>query len=158
MRLDGHLMHAIADGALAGTWPCPDTADRAARMTGARTAATLLLSPTLPAGSIATVAASTPTGGFWSNRQMMKLGPRQAWKLVTAIIEDTCYRILHCEEELAVKPHKDTSPITQLYVRGMKAQAWRRQACPEPHIDSLRSLACAVTVSSEGEGLDEEGR
>ena len=23
MRLDGHLMHAIADGALAGTWPCP---------------------------------------------------------------------------------------------------------------------------------------
>ena len=30
MRLDGHLMHAIADGALAGTWPCPVTAERAA--------------------------------------------------------------------------------------------------------------------------------
>lgn len=23
LRLDGHLMHAIADGALVGTWPCP---------------------------------------------------------------------------------------------------------------------------------------
>ena len=31
MRLDGHLMQAIADGALAGTWPCPITAERAAR-------------------------------------------------------------------------------------------------------------------------------
>jgi hypothetical protein len=28
LRLDGHLMHAIADGALAGTWPCPITAER----------------------------------------------------------------------------------------------------------------------------------
>lgn len=32
LRLDGHLMHAIAGGALAGTWPCPVTAERAARM------------------------------------------------------------------------------------------------------------------------------
>lgn len=30
MRLDGHLTHAIAGGALAGTWPCPITAERAA--------------------------------------------------------------------------------------------------------------------------------
>jgi hypothetical protein len=43
-----------------------------------------------------------------------------AGKLVTVIIEDTCYRILHGEEELAVKPRKDTSPVTQLYLRGMK--------------------------------------
>jgi hypothetical protein len=53
----------------------------------------------------------------------MKLGPRHAGKLVTVIIEDTCYRILHGEEELAIKPRKDTSPITRLYVRGMKTQA-----------------------------------
>lgn len=49
----------------------------------------------------------------------MKLGPRHAGKLVTVIIEDTCCRILHGEEELAVKPRKDTSPITRLYVRGI---------------------------------------
>ncbi len=48
---------------------------------------------------------------------------RVARAFVTVIIEDTCYRILHGEEELAVKPRKDTSPITRLYVRGMKTQA-----------------------------------
>ncbi len=31
-------MHAIADGSSPGTWPCPVTAERAAGMTGARTA------------------------------------------------------------------------------------------------------------------------
>jgi len=48
MRLDAHLMHAIADGALAGTWPCPITAERAARLS----AATAVPPPSLPAGSI----------------------------------------------------------------------------------------------------------
>ena len=38
LRLDGHLMHAIADSTLAGTWPCPVTAQRAARLNGARAA------------------------------------------------------------------------------------------------------------------------
>ena len=42
MWLDGHLMHAIADGALAGTWPCPITAERGARLAGVRAAATPL--------------------------------------------------------------------------------------------------------------------
>lgn len=46
----------------------------------------------------------------------MKLGPRHAGKLVTVIIEDTCYRILY--GELAVKLRNDTSPITRLYTRG----------------------------------------
>lgn len=33
MRLDGHLIHAIADGALAGTWPSPQRrASRRARV------------------------------------------------------------------------------------------------------------------------------
>ena len=39
------------------------------------------------------------------------------------VIEDTCHRIPHGEEELAVKPRKNTSPITRLDVRGMKTQA-----------------------------------
>jgi len=122
LRLDGHLMHAIAGGALAGTWPCPVTAERAARMNGARTASTPLPPPPLPAGSIAARRRVHPDGRIMVNKQMMKLGPRHAGKLVTVIIEDTCYRILHGEEELAVKPRKDTSPITRLYVRGMKTQ------------------------------------
>jgi hypothetical protein len=123
MRLDGHLMHAIAAGALAGTWPCPFTAERAARMAGARAAATPLPPPPLPAGSIAARRRVHASGRIMVNRQPIKLGPRHAGKLVTVIIEDTCYRILHGEEELAVKPRKDTSPITRLYVRGKETQA-----------------------------------
>jgi transposase InsO family protein len=122
MRLDGHLMHAIADGALAGTWPSPVTAERAARMAGARAAAAPLPPPPLPAGSIAARRRVHADGRIMVNKQPMKLGPRHAGKLVTVIIEDTCYRILHGEEELAVKPRKDTSPITRLYVRGSKTQ------------------------------------
>jgi hypothetical protein len=122
MRLDGHLMHAIADGALAGTWPCPITAERAARMNGARAASAPLPPPPLPAGSIAARRRVRPDGRIMVNKQPMKPGPRHAGKLVTVIIEDTCYRILHGEEELAVKPRKDTSPITRLYVRGRKTQ------------------------------------
>jgi transposase InsO family protein len=122
MRLDGHLMHAIADGALAGTWPCPVTAERAARMNGARAASAPLPPPPLPAGAIAARRRVHADGRIMVNKQPIKLGPRHAGKLVTVIIEDTCYRILHGEEELAVKPRKDTSPITRLYVRGMKTQ------------------------------------
>jgi hypothetical protein len=57
MRLDGHLMHAVAGGALAGTWPSPVTAERAARMNGARAASTALPPAPLPA----TPASSSPS-------------------------------------------------------------------------------------------------
>jgi hypothetical protein len=38
------------------------------------------------------------------NRQPIKLCPRHAGKLVTVIIDDACYRILHHGEELAIDP------------------------------------------------------
>ena len=101
----------------------PITAEGAARMDGARAAATPLPPPTLPAGSIAAHRRVHADGRIMVNKQPIKLGPRHAGKLVTVIIEDTCYRVLHGEEELAVKPRKDTSPITRLYVRGMKTRA-----------------------------------
>ena len=75
MRLDGHLMHAIADGALAGTWPCPVTAERAARMNGARAASAPLPPPPLPAGAIAARRRVHPDGRIMVNKQPMKLGP-----------------------------------------------------------------------------------
>ena len=75
MRLDGHLMHAIADGALAGTWPCPVTAERAARMNGARAASAPLSPPPLPAGAIAARRRVHPDGRIMVNKQPMKLGP-----------------------------------------------------------------------------------
>lgn len=122
MRLDGHLMHAIAAGALVGTWPCPISADRAAKLAGARAAATPLPPPPLPAGSIRAQRRVHASGRIMVNKQPIKLGPRHAGKLVTVVIEDTHFRILHGEEELAVKPRRDTGPITRLYVRGTGTQ------------------------------------
>lgn len=69
-------MHAIADGALAGTWPCPVTAQRAAQMTGARAAASPLPPPPLPAGSIAARRRVHASGRIMVNKQPIKLGPR----------------------------------------------------------------------------------
>ncbi|MEV0408120.1 site-specific integrase [Actinoallomurus sp. NPDC050550] len=89
LRLDGHLMHATADGALVGTWPCPITAERAARLPGARTAATPLPPPPLPAGLIRVQRRVHASGRFMVNGQFIKLGPRHAGKLVTVVVEDT---------------------------------------------------------------------
>jgi hypothetical protein len=63
-------------------------------------------------------------GRIMVNRQPIKLGPRHAGKLVTVIIEDTHYRILHGDEELAIKPRRHTThtPITRLYVLGKSTQ------------------------------------
>ncbi|MGP3920449.1 hypothetical protein [Nonomuraea sp. 10N515B] len=122
IRLDGHLMHAIADNAPVGTWPCPITADRDARLPGARTAASPLPPPPLPAGSIRVQRRLHASGRFMANKQFIKLGPRHAGKLVTVVIEGTHYRVLHGEEELAIRPRRDTTPVTRLYVRGKGTQ------------------------------------
>jgi hypothetical protein len=58
------------------------------------------------------------SGRIMVAKQPIKLGPRHAGKLVTVVIEDTHFRILHGEELLAIKPRKDLTPITRLYVRG----------------------------------------
>jgi hypothetical protein len=89
LRLDGNLMHAIAAGALAGTWPCPVTADKAAQLPGARAATTPLPPPPLPAGSIRAQRRVRASGRIMVSRQPIKLGPRHAGKLVTVTIEDT---------------------------------------------------------------------
>ncbi|MFI8791366.1 hypothetical protein [Streptomyces sp. NPDC055105] len=57
---------------------------------------------------------------FQINGQFIKLGPRHAGRIVTAVvIEDTHFRILHGEDELAVRPRKNPGLITRLYVNGM---------------------------------------
>jgi hypothetical protein len=108
IRLDGHLMHAIADGALAGTWPCPITADRAAKLPGARTASAPL---PLPAGSIRAQRRVDASGRFMVNGQFIKLGPRHAGKLVTVVIEDTHYRACTARKNSRSGPAATPRPL-----------------------------------------------
>ncbi|MDO0929544.1 hypothetical protein QQY24_30725 [Streptomyces sp. TG1A-8] len=114
LRLDGHLMHAIAENVLMGTWPCPVPTDRLGRVDGARTATSPLPPPPLPAGAVRAQRKVHASGRFMINGQFIELGPRHAGRIVTIVIEDTHYRILHGEDELAVRPRKNLGPITRL--------------------------------------------
>lgn len=118
LRLDGHLMHAIVDNALVGTWPCPNPAAKLPTLHGARQAATRLPPPPLPAGSLQAQRKVHANGRIMVARQRIKLGPRHAGKLVTVIVEDTHFRVLHNGEEIAVRPRRSLAPVTRLHVTG----------------------------------------
>jgi hypothetical protein len=130
IRLDGHFMHAIADGALADTWPCPVTAERAARMNGARAQRRRCPRRRCPPVGRRT----PPCPRRWpdhSQQAAHETRPRHVGKLVTVIIEDTCYRILHGEEELAVKPRKRHLTDHPALRPRHENLVLMRQACPE---------------------------
>jgi hypothetical protein len=118
LRLNGHLMHAIADNALIGSWPCPIPTDQLTRLKGARTPSTPLPPPPLPAGSLRAQRKVHVSGRILVASQHIELGPRHRGKLVTVVIEDTHLRVLHSEEEIAVRPRRNLKPITPLHVTG----------------------------------------
>jgi len=62
--------------------------------------------------------------------QRIKPGPRHRGKLVTAIIDDTHLRVLHGDEEIAVRPRNSLKPVTRLHVTGKGVTPNWRQACP----------------------------
>ncbi|MGC7103153.1 IS481 family transposase [Amycolatopsis lurida] len=118
LRLDGHLMHAIADDSLVGTWPSPISTGQLGKLRGARTPTTPLPPPPLPAGSVRAQRRVHASGRIMVANQNIKLGPRHRGKLVTVVIEDTHLRILHNDEEIAVRPRRNQTPITRLHVTG----------------------------------------
>lgn len=137
LRLDGHLMHAIADNALIGSWPCPVSTDRLASIPGARTPSTPLPPPPLPAGSLHAQRKVHATGRIMVAGQRIKLGPRHRGKLVTVVIEDTHLRILHGDEEIAVRPRRDLKPITRLHVTGAGVNPRSGQASPDDETSTI---------------------
>jgi transposase InsO family protein len=128
LRLDGHLMHAIADNALIDSWPCPIDTDRLANIPGAQTPSTPLPPPPLPAGSLRAQRKVHASGRIMVAGQGIKLGPRHRGKLVTVVVEDTHLRILHGDEEIAVRPRRNLKPITRLHVTGAGVNPKSRQA------------------------------
>ncbi|MGP4088136.1 MULTISPECIES: hypothetical protein [Streptomyces] len=70
------------------------------------------------------------SGRLMINGPFIKRSPPHAGKIVTIAIGDTHYPILHGEDELAVRPRKNTDPITNLYVKGTGTQK-DRQGSPD---------------------------
>jgi hypothetical protein len=137
LRLDGNLMHAVIDDALIGTWPCPISADQLGRLAGARTPSTPLPPPPLPAGSLRAQRKVHASGRIMVAGQNIKLGPRHHGKIVTVVIEDTHLRILHGEEEIAVRPRRNLKPITRFHVTGAGANVKNRQASPDDNASKM---------------------
>lgn len=48
--------------------------------------------------------------------QRLKVGKKNVGKLVTVIIEDSHFRILHEDEEIAVKERRNSGPIGRIRV------------------------------------------
>jgi hypothetical protein len=111
LRLDGHLMHAIAQDKLVGSWPCPVPADELAQVRQARPAEGPL--PQLAPATPVQVQRRIPANGITMvARQRLRIGRTHAGKVVHIVVEDTHFRVLHGEEELSLHPRNpDSKPI-----------------------------------------------
>lgn len=119
LRLDGHLMHAIANNTLVKSWPYPITLDKRLKLTGARQASSPL--PPAPTGHAPRAERRVPLDGVvMVARQRLRVGTSHAGKIVTIIAEDTHFRILDGEQELAIHPRATNTPIT-------RTKAWSKR-------------------------------
>jgi hypothetical protein len=119
LRLDGHLMHAIANNTLIKSWPYPITLDKRLKLTGARQATSPL--PPAPSGKAARAERRVPLDGVvMVAKQRLRVGTSHAGKIVTIIAEDTHFRILDGDQELAIHPRKTNQPIT-------RSKAWSKR-------------------------------
>lgn len=113
LRFDGHLMHAIADGILAGTWTSPVAPEDLPKLKGVRPGSAEI---PLPPGPVQVERVVGSNGRISVARQVMKIGSRHAGRRVLVLIEDTCFRIMYGEEELAVRARKTTGPLTSVKI------------------------------------------
>jgi transposase InsO family protein len=111
LRLDGHLVHVIDQGVLARTLPSPIPAPQRARLRGARLATTPLPPP--PRDPLQVQRRVPRDGRVMVARQLLRVGATHAGKVVTVVVEDTCFRVLCDGEELAAHPRTSDHPITR---------------------------------------------
>jgi transposase InsO family protein len=111
LRLDGHLIHVIRDGALAKTLPSPVPAADRARLRGARIAAAPLPAPT--PGPVSVQRKVPKDGVIMVTRQRLRVGATYAGKIVTVHVEDTHFRITCDGTEVSLHPRNEQRPVTR---------------------------------------------
>lgn len=111
LRLDGHLLHVVADGVLAKTLPSPVAPEERARLRGARIAADPLPAPA--PGPISVTRRVPRDGVVMVTRQRLRIGRTHAGKTVHIVVEDTHFRVLLDGEELCLHPRDSKQPVTR---------------------------------------------
>jgi transposase InsO family protein len=109
LRVDGHLLHVIANDRLTKTLPAPILPERAARLRGARPSQ----GPLPPLAQPLRAQRQVPADGITMVAgQKLRVGRQHAGKTVTVVIEDTVFRVLHNDIELSTHARKNTKPVT----------------------------------------------
>ncbi len=118
LRLDGHTMHAVVSDVLVKSWPYPITLNQRLKLRGARQSTTPPPSP--PAHAPRAERRVPLDGVIMVARQRLRVGRTHAGKLVTIYAEDTHFRILDGDTEIAVHPRTTTAPLTRF-------KAWNKR-------------------------------
>ncbi len=117
LRFDGHLMHAIAENTLVRSWPYPITLEQRLKLVGARQADS---APPQPPSTAQRAERRVPRDGvIMVARQRLRIGTTHAGKIVTILVEDTHFRVLDGDHELATHPRTTNHPVTRV-------KAWSR--------------------------------
>ena len=112
LRLDGHLVHAVAGQMLLGSWPHPIDLERRLALRGARRAAGPLPVPT-PAHAPRAQRVVGADGVVMVARHRLRIGRAHAGKTITVIAEDTCFRVLDGDHELTTFARDPSKPLTR---------------------------------------------
>ncbi|WP_327007063.1 IS481 family transposase [Dactylosporangium sp. NBC_01737] len=116
VRLDGHLVHVVADGALAKTLPSPIPVEQRGQLRGARLATGQIAAT--PIGPIQVERRVPADGVVMITRQRIRVGRTHAGKIVTIFVEDTHFRVVHNGEDLALHPRLENRPVTRFRAYG----------------------------------------
>jgi hypothetical protein len=120
LRLEGDVIHVVADGLLAKTIPNPLTPEKRLRVPGARLAGA---APRIHAGPIRVQRTVSHTGAIRVAKQAVQVGLRYARTIVTVEVDEATLRVLNDAGEVL----KEVTRTTHEEVNRFKA--WGKWSC-----------------------------
>jgi hypothetical protein len=115
LRIDDQVIQVISDGTVLCTRPSPLTGDQRARLRGARLSGRATTAPS-QAQRVQRVISSSGTVMVAGSK--LHVGHTHRGKIVTIVLEDTQFRILHDGQQLAVHPRTQIKEVNRLRASG----------------------------------------
>ncbi|WP_141961744.1 IS481 family transposase [Actinoallomurus bryophytorum] len=115
LRIDAQLIHVITDGVLTGTRPNPLTHQQRSHLHGARMSGP---APGLPTQVTHVQRVVSSSGALMIAGTKFHIGHAHRGKVVTVVLEDTQFRVLHQGQELATHPRTTIKEVTRTRASG----------------------------------------